>query len=113
MHELAFTERLMKLVLAKAEEAGTKKVTGINMVVGQSSGVVPDCISFYFDYVKEGTIAQDADLRFVVTPTKLRCRSCKYEYQPEDERWNCPKCHQLSVERLEGGEAFLESLEVE
>jgi hydrogenase nickel incorporation protein HypA/HybF len=113
MHELGMTQRLMDLVLEKAEVAGATRVVRVNVAVGQSSGLVPDSIAFYFDYLKEGTIAEDAELHFRNIPTVLHCRECDLQFEVGRERWSCPKCRGMSVDRLQGGDSYLESLEVE
>jgi len=113
MHELSMTERLMQLALSKAQEAGARRILCIHVVVGDSSGLVADYMSFYFEHLTKGTMAEEARLSFRTTPTKLLCRDCRIQYGPNGDRWECPRCGGLSVERLQGGEALLEALEVE
>ena len=52
----------MSLALEKATEAQAKKIISINLVVGELSGVVGDCVQFYFDAISRGTIADGAKL---------------------------------------------------
>lgn len=113
MHELGMTQRLLDLVLENAKEAGASRVVRINVAVGDSSGLVPDSIAFYFDYLKEGTIAEEAELHFRTIPTVLHCRECDLQFEADRERWSCPNCGGMSVDRLQGGDSHLESLEVE
>jgi hydrogenase nickel incorporation protein HypA/HybF len=100
-------------MLEKAEQAGATRVVQINIAVGDSSGLVPDSIAFYFDYLKEGTIAEDAELHFRIIPTVLHCRNCDLQFEAGRERWICPNCGEMTVDRLQGGDSYLESLEVE
>jgi len=113
MHELSMTGRLMQLAISKAQEAGARRILCIHVVVGDSSGLVADYMSFYFEHLTKGTMAEEARLSFRTIPTKLQCRDCRIEYRPNGDRWECPGCGGLSVVRLQGGEALLESLEVE
>jgi hydrogenase nickel incorporation protein HypA/HybF len=46
----------MSTVLDQAKAAGGDKVTGINLVVGELSGVSDDSVQFYFDILKKGTV---------------------------------------------------------
>jgi hydrogenase nickel incorporation protein HypA/HybF len=113
MHELGVTESIVNIALAKAGEAQAKKVLKINLVVGELSGFVPDCIQFYFDTLSKDTVAQGAALHFETVPAELRCRNCSTVFRPQDTLWSCPKCGSRSVEISKGRELYIESLEVE
>lgn len=113
MHELGVTENIVNIALAKAGEAQASKVIQINLVIGEMSGFVPDCIQFYFDPLSKDTIAQGAVLHFELVPAQLRCRNCSTIFHPQDTLWACPKCRGQSVEISKGRELYIESMEVE
>ena len=113
MHELGITESIVKIVLDKAKEAQASKITEINLVVGELSGFVPDCIQFYFDILSKDTIAQEASLHFESMPAQLRCRNCATNFHPQDALWECPKCQSPSLEITGGRELYIKSMEVE
>jgi hydrogenase nickel incorporation protein HypA/HybF len=113
MHELGVTENIVSITLAKAGEAQASKVLKINLVVGELSGFVPDCIQFYFDTLSKDTIAQGAVLNFETVPAQLRCRNCSSVFCPKDTLWSCPKCESRSIEIFKGRELYIESVEVE
>jgi hydrogenase nickel incorporation protein HypA/HybF len=113
MHELGVTESIVNIALAKAGEAQAKKVLKINLVVGEVSGFVADCIQFYFDTLSKDTVAQGAVLHFETVPAELHCRNCSAIFRPQDTIWSCPKCGSQSVEISKGRELYIESLEVE
>jgi hydrogenase nickel incorporation protein HypA/HybF len=113
MHELGISENIVNIALAKAGEAQAIKVVQIDLVVGELSGFVPDCIQFYFDSLSKGTIAEGAVLRFESVPAQLRCRKCSTVFQPENTVWSCPKCQGQSVEISQGRELYIRSMEVE
>jgi hydrogenase nickel incorporation protein HypA/HybF len=113
MHELGVTENIVNIALAKAGEAQANKVIKINLVVGELSGFVPDCIQFYFDSLSKDTIAQGAVLHFESVPTQLRCRDCSTTFSPLDTLWTCPECRGQSIEIFKGRELYVESMEVE
>ena len=113
MHELGVTENIVNIALAKAGEAQANKVMKINLVIGELSGFVADCIQFYFDSLSKDTIAQGAALHFESVPAELRCRDCSAVFRPQDTLWACPKCAGRSVEIFKGRELYIESLEVE
>jgi len=113
MHEFGVTENIVNIALAKAGEAQASKVIQINIVIGELSGFVPECIQFYFDSLSKDTIAQGAAVHFELVPTQLRCRNCSSTFRPQDTLWACPKCRGQSVEIFKGRELYIESIEVE
>jgi hydrogenase nickel incorporation protein HypA/HybF len=113
MHEFGITESIVRIALDKAGEAQANKISQINLVVGELSGFVPDCIQFYFDSMSKDTIAEKATLHFESAPAQLRCRTCSTTFQPKDGEWNCPKCQGQRVEIIGGRDLYIESIEVE
>jgi hydrogenase nickel incorporation protein HypA/HybF len=113
VHELAITQSLLDTVLAEAKTAKAKKVTLIHMVVGELSGVVDDCVQFYFDMMKKDTIAKEATLDFKPVPARVKCRDCSTDFHPEDEFWVCPNCGSYNMEIIAGKDCYIESIEVE
>jgi hydrogenase nickel incorporation protein HypA/HybF len=113
MHELGVTENIVNIASTKAGEAQASKVIRINLVVGELSGFVPDCIQFYFDSLSKDTIAQGAVLHFESVRAELRCRDCSAIFQPQDTLWTCPECKGRSIEIFKGRELYIESMEVE
>jgi hydrogenase nickel incorporation protein HypA/HybF len=113
MHEYSITESMLNLALEKAGEAKASKITRINLVLGELSGVVSDCVQFYFEMISKDTIAGGAELAFETRPTKVRCRQCQTVFTPENGQWSCPECHETGIEIISGRECYMESIEVE
>ena len=113
MHELAITQSMLDLVLEEAEKAGAKEVGRINLVIGQMSGIVEECVQFYFDFLSKGTLAEGAFLSFTMTPTMARCRSCDRLFELKEFDWACPYCRGNNMEIVAGKELLVESIEVE
>lgn len=113
MHEYSITESILSLALDKATKAKARKITRINLVLGELSGVVGECVQQYFEVLGKGTMAGDAALSFEMKPTLLKCRKCDKEFSPADHKWVCPDCGELSIEIVAGRECYLESIEVE
>jgi hydrogenase nickel incorporation protein HypA/HybF len=77
------------------------------------TGVVGDCVQFYFNFLSQGTIAEGATLFFIMVPPKARCRSCDRSFELKEFDWTCPYCGNRSMEIEAGQELFVESIEVE
>ena len=113
MHEFSITRSMFSLALEKAEEAKAGKITRINLVIGELSGVVDECVQFYFDFLSKDTLAAGAGLSFERTATRLRCRDCQTVFPPAGNDWACPDCHEAKIDIISGRECYLESIEVE
>lgn len=113
MHEQSIVASLLDLALEKAAKAGAGKICRIYLVVGELSGVVEESVNFYFNFLREGTIAAEASLFFMRTPAELRCRNCGTVFIAEKLDFHCPDCHQEQVEIVGGRELYIDSMEVE
>jgi len=113
MHEFSITQSMLSLALEKANEAKASKITQINLVVGELSGIVDECVKFYFEFLSKDTIASGASLSFERTSTRLRCRNCEAVFPPRNHDWSCPDCQEAKVEIISGRECHIESIEVE
>ena len=113
MHEYSITESMLSLALEKAREADAVRIIRINLVTGELSGVVAECIRYYFDFLCKDTIAGGAELAIEVKPTVLRCHTCEADFSPADGNWTCPTCKGIALDIISGRECYMESIEVE
>ena len=113
MHEFSITESVLSLAVEKAKEADAVKITRINLVVGELSGVVPECVRFYFNHISKNTIADGAGLDFITKPTQVRCHKCDKVFNPGSADWSCPECLEPAIDIVSGRECYMESIEVE
>jgi len=113
MHELSITQSMLDIVLEQAEKAGAKEVEQVNLIIGEMTGVVQECVQFYFSLLGKGTIAEKAVLSCKMVPATAKCRKCSKTFQPEDYIWTCPHCGNHGIEIVAGQELFVESIEVE
>ncbi len=113
MHELAVTQGILDISLRHAEEANAKKITDINLVVGQFSSIVDDSVQFYWDIIAKDTIAQGAVLHFNRVPGEMTCQSCGHAFRPDGETFACPSCSSPSVRITKGEEFRVDSIDVE
>lgn len=113
MHELSITQSMFDIVLKHAEQAEAKKVKKINLVIGEMTGVVRECVQFYLDFLSKGTVVEGAALSVEMVPPKARCRQCGETFQLKEFDWTCPGCGGNSLQVTAGRELFVESIEVE
>ena len=114
MHELAVTQSLLKLALKHAERVEAKKITRLNLVIGQMSSIVDDSIQFYWDTMAQDTIAASAKLHFKRVPATFYCFNCcqKFELSQQTD-FTCPHCQSGQVQVVGGDEFRLESIDID
>ena len=113
MHELSITQSMLEVALEQAEKAEAKEIKKINVVIGAMTGIVEQCVQFYFKLLGKGTIAEEAALSFTRVSTTARCRKCGKHFEVEEFAWVCPYCGVNDLEITAGKELFVESIEVE
>src|SRR5512134_547321 len=113
MHELSVTESLLEIAVRHAEKANAKRVTDLNIVIGDLASMVDESIQFYWDIIARDTMAEGAMLHFRRVPAELQCNTCAEKYHPTDKELVCPKCGGVGAKIIAGEEFALESIDVE
>jgi len=113
MHELSVTESILEITLRHAEQAGARRVTDVNIVIGQLASIVDDSVQFYWDTVSQNTPAENAKLHFRRIPAELLCLDCSSRFAPGGDEFACPECASVNVKVAGGEEFYLDSIEVE
>jgi hydrogenase nickel incorporation protein HypA/HybF len=109
MHELAIAQNVLDIVVTEARQ---RRVSTINLVVGELSSVAEEPIRFCFEIVSEGTFAQGAKLVLRKVQALLRCKDCLSEFGLESHGV-CPACGKRNGEVIQGRECYVDAIEVE
>jgi hydrogenase nickel incorporation protein HypA/HybF len=88
---------MLEIVLRHAQQAGARRITHINLVIGDLTSIVDDSVQFYFDR----------------TPATFRCRDCGNIFTSNERDFTCPHCGEMKVDVVAGNEFRVESIEVE
>jgi hydrogenase nickel incorporation protein HypA/HybF len=110
MHELALAEGVIGVV---ERHARGRQVTRVELKVGHLRQVVPDALSFAFELVAQGTVADGAELEMEVVPAAGRCGGCGQRTPLPELPLVCRVCGSSDVEVTQGEELLVDSLEVE
>ncbi len=113
MHELSVTQQILDIAVKEAVGVGATTIKQIDLVIGDMSNVMDDCVQFYFDFLSKDSMAQGAQLSFKRIPLKVRCHYCNHSFTPAGESWKCPQCQKWDIEVITGNEFYLDSIEVE
>ena len=109
MHELAIAQSMLDLVVTEARQ---RRVSAINLMVGELLSVAEEPIRFCFEIVSKGTLAEGATLALTKVPAVLRCKNCLCEFGLESHGL-CPACGKSSGELIRGRECYVDTIEVE
>lgn len=113
MHELAVTENILAVALSHAQENKAKEITKVAVQIGQMTGVVEDCVRFYFDLVSKGTLAEKAKLDVESIPAQAVCSRCQKKFEVDEYEISCPYCGSLGGKIVSGRELCVSSIEIE
>ena len=84
MHEWALDEAVLKTSVKIAEERGIKKITKVEVVLGQLQDVDEEILRFAIENLKKGTAAGTADFQFTEELAEFRCRNCGHSWKLDD-----------------------------
>jgi hydrogenase nickel incorporation protein HypA/HybF len=110
MHELALADAIVRIA---SEQAGSRRVTKVELRVGHLRQVVPSALEFSFELVARGTVVEGAELEIEEVPIQVRCRACGEATRSDGFPLACGLCGGLDVEVTAGEELLVESLELE
>lgn len=112
MHEAGLMQNALEIAEERARLHGATRIRCITLRVGRMAGVEPEALTFVFDVMAAGTMAEGAALHIEAVPVVCYCDECKSDFTPEGFVFTCPGCGQVSREVREGQELELASLEV-
>lgn len=113
MHEYSIAQSIMQIILAEAEKAKARKILKVSLSIGDLTGVFPDSLSFCFELLSKGTIAEGAKLTIEKVPIRGYCPHCNKAFLIEDNQYFCQHCKNLKIELTTGRELQIDHLEIE
>ncbi|MBW2018704.1 MAG: hydrogenase maturation nickel metallochaperone HypA [Deltaproteobacteria bacterium] len=113
MHELAVAESLLKIVKDECKKHGLSRVTQVRLRIGRLSTVVPEALSFSFEVIAKGTLAEGAQLSVEVVPVMAHCGDCKMDLEIDSHFFLCPQCGGVLVALVSGKELEIVDIEGE
>lgn len=113
MHEMSIAQGILDIVLKTAHENKANKVTSIKLLIGAMTQIEPESLTFGFEVLAMGTMAQGAQLMITHVPLVGECNSCNQQFTVEKYCFLCPHCNSASVMLISGRELAVDYLEVE
>jgi hydrogenase nickel incorporation protein HypA/HybF len=114
LHEFSTAQKILEVVLSEAGKNGARKVTAIELIIGEFNNIVPEALLFSLEVLSENTMAAGARVDLERKPVTVRCRCCRKEDRLESPHlFACPACGAGDVEITGGRELAVASLDVE
>lgn len=113
MHEMSICESVVQMLEEQAAVHSYTRVKAVWLEIGPLAGVEPEALTFCFDAVTRGTLAEKARLEIVHTPVAAWCMPCGKSVGIANRFDSCPDCgsHQLQI--TGGNELRIKSMEVD
>ncbi|MGD9381169.1 MAG: hydrogenase maturation nickel metallochaperone HypA [Candidatus Thorarchaeota archaeon] len=117
MHEFSAACSIVEAAVQAAETHDVKRVTAVNVEVGEFTFLIPEQLEFNFEIASKKTILEGAMLKIKKVRGRIKCQQCAHEgvAQLQDEvpsqvamfaPMKCPKC-QSSATVITGGKDFV------
>mgnify|MGYP001064120114 CR=1 FL=1 len=112
MHEMSLCEGIRDIVVDQAARHGAKRVNRVRVEIGRFSGVEKQALSFAFDVVMRGSVAEGAALEMIDLPGTAMCLDCAKTVEIEERLASCPLCGGGRLMPVSGDEMRIKDLEI-
>jgi hydrogenase nickel incorporation protein HypA/HybF len=112
MHEMSLCEGIRTVIEDQARQHAFNGVKCVRVEIGRFSGVEKDALSFAFDVVMRGSVAEGATLEMIDLPGRAMCYDCIHEVEIEHRLDPCPDCGGGKLMPVGGDEMRIKDLEV-
>ncbi len=112
MHEMSLSQSMVEIIQEQAAVNGFQHVTVVRLEIGALSCVEPAALSFCFDSVTRGTVAEGATLDIIKVPGRAWCWVCSRVVDIEGHGDPCPDCSGYQMQTRTGNEMKIKELEV-
>lgn len=114
MHEMGIVQSILDILEDQARIHDARRITSVKLEFGALTAVLPAAITFAFDILSKGGLAEGARLDVTIIPVKVHCPVCNKEIILEDYQPFCPVCSSSALRIVEGrDEMRVASMEIE
>lgn len=112
MHELTVARRLFNEAHEIALNLGIDRISRIKIKLGVASGIDANILRHSFmDHIFPETIAEDAEVDFIVEPLIAKCVHCRKELTHIGVAGGCPACASKNLDIIGGMKVVVEGVE--
>ena len=113
MHERSLVAGLLAEVDRLVAEHAPARATHVTVSVGAFSGVDADLFHAAFEEMSLETQHRGAKLSVERVGLEATCEDCGHEFEVEQFRFRCPKCHRTKTTIIRGEALMLETVTME
>ena len=112
MHELGIVYHIIRDIENVARANGVRRVSGVTLLLGEVSGVVPDLLLDAWRWAADKkTISQGAELIVEPVEAVTHCEACGRDYATVEHGKTCPHCGSGETYLLRGREVLIKQIE--
>ncbi len=111
MHELSIAQSILDIIQEEANKNSMVQVSVVRLKIGRLTAIEPSSLTFCFEQITKGTLAEGARLEIEDVPIHGRCGQCGKEFILEDPFCLCPDCQGPNIVILTGREFFISEIE--
>ena len=107
---MSITQGIIELCL---DHAGGRRISSLDIEIGELSSVVPEAIEFCFDACSRETLLEGARLNIIRIPGMGRCLDCHQDVPLTELYGSCTVCGSNKVTIMAGEELRVREIEVD
>lgn len=124
MHEFSAACSIVDAAVAAAKSHNVKRVTSVNVEIGEFTFLIPEQLEFNFEIASKGTIIEGASLKITTVKGRIKCQDCGYVGETRVDPdlppqlaifapMKCPDCNGSSTIIVGGKEFVITNIEAE
>ncbi len=113
VHEMSLCEGVIQIIEEQAKVQNYQRVKTVWLEIGALAGVELAALSFGFEVVCRGTLAEGARLEIIHTAGQAWCMDCAKTVEISARYDACPACGDYHLQVSGGDELKIKELEVE
>lgn len=109
MHELSVAMSIVEMVEERARQEGAKKVTRVELEIGDMAGIEYDALEFAWDVAVNNTLLEGSELVIDKIKATAVCNDCREKFPVTSSFDPCPNCGSIRSDVIRGKEMRVSS----
>ncbi|MCX8007204.1 MAG: hydrogenase maturation nickel metallochaperone HypA [Coriobacteriia bacterium] len=110
---MGICDGILSSALRAAEDAGARRITRIEVSIGELTEVVDEALRFAFETLRRGTMADQAELVVNLVQARSECADCGAAFRHDRFDPKCPECGSYVVRLTQGKELRIDAIDAE